>query len=239
VLDEGRRCVMYIAGPQADSEANADRIVQLVDQATPAYRIALDRADDRARAEFDGLTGLLTPRAFRARLATAIERARCTPLGRVGVVFVDTDHFKAWNDTYGHASGDALLRELARLLRAAAVTEDDFAGRNGGDEFCLVFAGCEKSAAVERAERLRASIAGADMRALRPPESVGAAVAISASIGVACFPIDAQTPNDLLEKADAAMYHSKRTGRDGVAYFSAESTIVRAQSGPALSEKLQ
>jgi diguanylate cyclase (GGDEF)-like protein len=166
VLDAGRRCVLYVGSAVAGSSAVADRIVQLVDQAAPAYRIALERADDRVRAEYDGLTGLLTARAFRVRLAAMIERARFMPLGRVGMLFVDTDRFKQWNDNYGHASGDALLRELAVLLRAAATDPADLVARNGGDEFCVVLAGAEKSRAVERAERLRASIGEADFSGL-------------------------------------------------------------------------
>src|SRR5450755_3088588 len=72
----------------------------------------------------------------------------------------------SWNDNYGHASGDALLRELAQLLRAAASNPGEIVARNGGDEFCVVFADAEKSSAIERAERLRASIAAADFSGL-------------------------------------------------------------------------
>jgi diguanylate cyclase (GGDEF)-like protein len=227
VLDAGRRCVLYVASPIAGSPAMTDRIVLLADQAAPAYRISLERADDRARAEFDGLTGLLTARAFRVRLAALIERTRYLPLGRVGILFVDTDRFKSWNDNYGHASGDALLRELAVLLRAAATDPGDIVARNGGDEFCVVFADIEKSRTIERAERLRASIAEADFRGLHAPVSSGEEVRISASIGVACFPVDAQSPEALLEKADEAMYHSKKTGRNGVSFFGVDATLVR------------
>lgn len=226
-LAAGRRCVLYVASGRGGAAASVDRIVQLVGQAAPAYRIALDRADDRARAEYDGLTGLLTPRAFRVRLAALIDTARFTPLGRAAVAFVDTDRFKQWNDSYGHASGDALLRELAQLLRAAATDPADIVARNGGDEFCVVFAGAEKSTAIERAERLRASIAAADFRGLHDAVSTGVEVRISASIGVACFPIDAQSPEALLEKADAAMYHSKRTGRNGVSFFGVDAALAR------------
>jgi diguanylate cyclase (GGDEF)-like protein len=227
VLDAGRRCVLYVGSPVAGSTGLADRIVQLVDQAAPAYRIALERADDRARAEFDGLTGLLTARAFRAQLAAMIERARYAPLARVGVLFIDTDRFKQWNDNYGHASGDALLRELAVLLRASATDPADLVARNGGDEFCVVFPDTEKSRAIERAERLRASIAEADFRGLHAPDSTREEVKISASIGVACFPVDAQSPEELLEKADEAMYHSKKTGRNGVSFFGVDAALVR------------
>jgi diguanylate cyclase (GGDEF)-like protein len=228
VLDAGRRCVLYAAGVEPARIADADRLVQLVDGAAPVYRIALERGDDRARAQFDGLTGLLTPRAFRARLADAIERARFTPASRVGVLFIDTDRFKQWNDNYGHASGDALLRELAELLRSAATEPGDIVARNGGDEFCVVLADAEKSRSIERAERLRSRIAKADFRGLHGPVSSGEEVRISASIGVACFPVDAQSPEALLEKADEAMYHSKKTGRNGVSFFGVDTALVRS-----------
>src|SRR5450631_1604007 len=136
--------------------------------------------------------------------------------------------FKSWNDNFGHASGDALLRELAVLLRASATDPADIVARNGGDEFCVVFADTEKSRAIERAERLRSSIAGADFRGLHGPVSSGEEVRISASIGVACFPIDAQSPEALLEKADEAMYHSKKTGRNGVSFFGVDTILVRS-----------
>jgi diguanylate cyclase (GGDEF)-like protein len=234
VLDAGRRCVMYVASPESAAGAYTEQIIRLVDGAAPAYRIARERADDRARAEYDGLTGLLTPRAFRAALSTTVERARFAPLGRVAVLFIDTDRFKSWNDSYGHASGDALLRELAQHLRAAATDPSDIVARNGGDEFCVVFAGAEKSSAIERAERLRASIADADFRGLHAPVAGGEEVMISASIGVACFPADAQSPEGLLEKADEAMYHSKKSGRNGVSFFGVDAALVR---GDGASEK--
>ena len=227
VLEAGRTCVLYFSSIHAVASEVVDRIVTLVDQATPAYRIALDRADDRSRAEFDGLTGLLSPRAFRAKLAALVERARFTPRGRTAVLFLDTDHFKAWNDTYGHASGDALLRELARMLRLAAPDAGDLTARNGGDEFCIVLDDIEKSVAIERATRLCEAIATADFSMLHAADNP-ADVRISASIGVAYFPVDAGTPHDLLERADEAMYHSKRTGRNAVSYFGVDGSLVRA-----------
>jgi diguanylate cyclase (GGDEF)-like protein len=225
-LDAGRTCVLSIGARTAVADGTLDRIVTVVDQAAPAYRIARSREDDRQRAEYDGLTGLLSARAFRERFSAMIERARYSPQARIAVLFVDTDRFKVWNDTFGHASGDALLRELARLLRSAAGEPGDFAARNGGDEFCVVFAECEKSRAVERAQRLCETIAAADFTALRP---VGAAgdVRISASIGVAAFPADEANAAALLEHADAAMYHSKRTGRNAVSYTGVDGALAR------------
>jgi len=229
VLDGGRTCVM-IAAAQTPLDAEAvERIVALADQASPAYLIALEREHDRRRAEYDGLTGLLTPRAFRARLVALIERARFVPTTRVALLFIDTDRFKHWNDAYGHAAGDTLLRELARLLRGTAAYEADLVARNGGDEFCVVFTETDKATAIERAELARARIAALDSRALRPV-GTATAVRITASIGVAAFPADASNATELLERADAAMYHAKESGRDGVAYCTGDGGFARLRT---------
>jgi diguanylate cyclase (GGDEF)-like protein len=219
-------CVLIAASPRALDGETADRIVALVEQAAPAYLIALDRECDRRRAEYDGLTGLLTPRALRQRLARSVDRARFVPSARLALLFADTDHFKRWNDAYGHAAGDALLRELAAVLRSSASPERDLVARNGGDEFCIVFADTDKAAAIERADTLRRRIAAIDLSALRPANAPNG-VRITASIGVAAFPPDAATASELLELADAAMYHSKHTGRDGVAYRDIDGTLTR------------
>lgn len=242
-LDAGRICVLAVSARAALDAAAYDRLVALADQASPAYLTALDREDDRRRAEYDGLTGLLTPRAFRHRLGALIDRARLFPAARLALLFVDTDRFKQWNDSYGHASGDALLRELAALLRTAVLDENDLIARNGGDEFCLVFSDSPKASAIERAEALRRRIAAADFTALigRHAEpsatdpsgsSTPPGVRITASIGVAAYPLDATTANDLLERADAAMYHTKQTGRDGVSYVNVDGTLARLALAP-------
>lgn len=222
----GRKSVVYAAGPASVDPETLEAIVLLADHAGFAYTLAHEREAQLRRAEYDALTGLLSPRALRERLGTAIERARFAPLARLALLFLDTDRFKVWNDTHGHASGDDLLRALARVLRAAALP-DDLVARNGGDEFCIVFTDTEKSRAVERAEVLRAEIAALDPAPLRPPGAT-AHVAITASIGVAAFPADATTPQGLLERADELMYHSKRSGRDAVSYAGIDGAPIRA-----------
>ena len=222
----GCASVVYAAAPIALDEESIEAVVTLADHAGFAYALAHEREAYLRRAEFDALTGLLSPRALRERLALLLERARFAPLARIALLFVDTDRFKGWNDTHGHASGDALLRALARVLRAAG-NADDLVARNGGDEFCLVFSDTEKSRAVERAEGLRRAIGTLDMTGLRPAGST-AEVTVSASIGVAAYPADARTPSDLLERADEAMYHSKRNGRNAVSYFGTDGTLVRS-----------
>lgn len=220
----GGASVVFAAAPRAVDDAALEAIVMLADHAGFAYALAHEREATLRRAEYDALTGLLSPRALRERLAQLIERARFAPLARVALLFVDTDRFKDWNDVYGHASGDALLRALAGVLRAAAAA-GDLAARNGGDEFCLVFEDTEKSRAVERAEGLRIAIERLDLAPL-VPAGAAAAVAITASIGVAAYPADAATPSDLLERADEAMYHSKRSGRNAVSYFDIDGALV-------------
>ena len=227
-LDAGRACVLVAAAQQPLDADAVERLVTLADQAAPAYLIALDREHDRRSAEFDGLTGLLTPRAFRRRLNALVDRARFAGCARLALLFVDTDRFKQWNDRYGHAAGDTLLRELANVLRSAAASEHDLVARNGGDEFCLVFTETDKAAAIERADDLRRRIAALDLASLHPADASAAdELRITASIGVAAFPADASSANDLLERADAAMYHSKQSGRDGVSYVGANRMFVR------------
>ena len=202
--------VAYIALTRRPAEAAMLRMLGVCEVATHAIGLAYDRDEDRTRATFDALTGLLSPRAFRIELAERLRVAqRRSVAPRVAVLFIDTDRFKEWNDRYGHAAGDRLLRELAVLLRSHANGPEDLVARNGGDEFCLVWADCEKSTAIQRAQALRVAIASA---------VAGREVRITASIGVAAFPVDALTPEALLEAADAAMYASKKGGRDRVSW---------------------
>lgn len=202
--------VAYVALARKPHKDVLRAILDVCAIAAPALAIARDRAEDHTRATYDGLTGLLTPRAFRSELTLRLREApRIRLVPRLALLFVDTDRFKEWNDRYGHAAGDALLCKLAAMLRAHAVGPEDLVARNGGDEFCVVWADCEKSSAIRRAEGLRATIA----EAFRGDE-----VAITASIGVAAFPLDARTAEGLLEAADAAMYDAKRAGRNRVSY---------------------
>jgi diguanylate cyclase (GGDEF)-like protein len=187
-----------------------EMMVMTIEHAASAYALALERESDRAHATYDALTGLLTPRAFRSRLRDEVERSGTRSATRAMTLwFVDTDHFKAVNDEHGHAAGDRVLQAMADLLRAHTVADVDVAARNGGDEFCALIFDAQKTLAIERANELCKAVRTHDF---------GVPLRLTASIGVATFPYDARSASELLEVADAAMYHSKRSGRDRVSF---------------------
>jgi diguanylate cyclase (GGDEF)-like protein len=159
----------------------------------------------------DDHTGLFNSRHLRRTLEQEIVRA--TRFGHpVSLVFFDLDHFKQVNDSHGHQAGSRVLAEVGKLL-LGTLRSTDVPVRYGGDEFVLLLPETSKDQAVEAAARIRTAIAS--MRFLAA-ESYGP-VRVTASLGVATFPDDAQTPEALIAKADAAMYSVKQARRDGVA----------------------
>ena len=170
---------------------------------------ARDRARKEARIEHlahhDALTGLANRALFRERLGRALAAARRRG-GPVAVLCLDLDRFKPVNDTLGHPVGDALLRAVAaRLL--ACVREGDTAARLGGDEFAVLQAGAgQPEAAGALARRLVEALSA-------PYEVLGHQVVVGASVGVALAPGDGGDPDELLKRADMALYRAKADGR--------------------------
>ena len=165
-------------------------------------RRLLDEA--RAQAEQDPLTGLLNHRAFHRRLEEEAERARYGGTS-LAIAVLDLDNFKFFNDVYGHAVGDDVLRQVAAVLRAACRAHDTLA-RFGGDEFALLMpdVGGDTTAESVRA-RLAAGIG--DLRH-RPP-GAGCAVPIGLSVGVALFPAEAPTRLAVMQIADERLLRAK------------------------------
>ena len=157
----------------------------------------------------DGLTGLYNHRYLQERLEEELERARLQN-GNVTVLFVDLDEFKAYNDTCGHIHGDEALRSTAHMIERS-IRHVDLAGRYGGDEFLIVLVGAPLSEGVRVAQRTREQVAALHR---------GRLPAVTVSIGVATFPADADSKNELLDKADWALYEAKRSGRNRVVAFS-------------------
>jgi diguanylate cyclase (GGDEF)-like protein len=203
------RGTVYVSSSLRAASFDVETIVSAIETAATPFAIGLERESDRTDAMHDGLTGLLTARAFRRHLHDELAKASALRDTVVSLWFVDTDSFKSVNDRCGHRAGDAVLRTMAILLSGHLVPGVDVAARNGGDEFCALIRGANKSAAIERARRFCKAVRQHDFRL---------PVRITTSVGVATFPHDATTSSDLLEAADAAMYHSKHRGRDRVSF---------------------
>jgi diguanylate cyclase (GGDEF)-like protein/excisionase family DNA binding protein len=173
---------------------------------TAARRLSKDALE----AISDGLTGLYNHRYLHERLSEEIERARETG-DRLSVLFCDLDQFKAFNDRHGHSAGDAALRGVSRILEGS-IRAIDLAARYGGEEFVVVLLDTDTDGAVEVAERICHDVEKA--RFLDDPN-----IEVTVTIGVATFPADADRKENLLDKADWAMYLAKRRGRNRVERF--------------------
>lgn len=155
-------------------------------------------------ATHDGLTQLHNRRAFEERLQDETRRWRRNG-NDVSLVLLDIDHFKSYNDTYGHPKGDEVLREVGRLLRRS-IRATDFAARYGGEEFAIILSNTNREGSLVVAEQLRRTIEGRSWED-RP---------ITASIGVSTMGGDITAAEELVDHADRALYRSKQDGRNRV-----------------------
>ena len=176
------------------------------------------RKDMDARVRFlahhDLLTGLPNRTLFQDRLQQALAGAKRMQ-SRVALLFIDLDRFKTVNDSFGHRAGDILLQTVAARLRAC-VRETDTVCRHAGDEYLIVLSALREPAeAALVAEKVLAIFD--EVFTLESHE-----VQISASVGISVFPDDGQTMEDLIRNADAAMYHSKKSGRNRFEFFTPE-----------------
>ena len=187
------------------------RIKQLHDQLN-AKVIELEQAKERLRqlAITDGLTGLYNHRYLKEHLEQELYRAG-RHSSEVSVIMIDIDHFKKYNDTYGHPAGDALLRMIARLLKEN-IRKIDIAARYGGEEFSLVLVETNKQAASVVAEKLRRLVQACKFQVA--PNQLNGRVTIS--LGVATFPVDAANMDAIIEVADKRLYAAKQNGRNQV-----------------------
>lgn len=196
------------------SEEHRSLVETVSYQASIAVKNARLYEQTQQMAFTDGLTGLYLHRFFQVRLSEEIawaDRAKKP----ICLCMVDTDHFKTFNDTLGHPAGDALLQEIAALLKDK-VRQSDIVCRYGGDEFALILKDLPKEEAIRTCERIRETFQ------LR---FAAAAVQVTSSIGLACYPTDATNKKELAKAADDALYVSKRNGRN------------RVTAAPTLDEK--
>jgi diguanylate cyclase (GGDEF)-like protein len=163
-------------------------------------------------ASIDMLSGLANRRGFQSRLDFEWMKA-LQHKSELSLLMIDVDHFKPFNDSYGHPEGDACLSRLGETLAGLAADTNGFAGRYGGEEFCLLLPNSDSSRALEVGEMVRTAV-----QDLALPHATSSYRTVTVSVGVAStIPNDALRPSDLVEAADASLYVAKRSGRNRVA----------------------
>jgi diguanylate cyclase (GGDEF)-like protein/PAS domain S-box-containing protein len=188
----------------------------------------------RTQSVRDALTGLYNRRYLEELLEREVRRAaRATQ--SLGVLMIDLDHFKTFNDTYGHDAGDAVLSETGVSL-TRGIRAEDFVCRFGGEEFVVILPTANLDAACARAERLRLKIK--ELTVMHQGRSMGM---LTVSVGVAVFPEHGLSPKELMAGADAALYEAKRRGRDQVVVAtlkSVEDVTVPGTAVPASQKSI-
>jgi two-component system, cell cycle response regulator len=161
------------------------------------------------RTQIDAMTGAYNKGALLAYAPEAIKRSDLVGMP-ISVIVFDIDHFKKVNDTYGHAAGDYVIKSLAALIKDKLTRGEDFFARFGGEEFVLALSGAPLHVAAEVAERIRANVEAFKF------EFENAKMPITISLGVASRDAGGDTWDLLFEKADQALYKSKKRGRNQV-----------------------
>ncbi len=157
----------------------------------------------------DGLTGIYNHRYLHERLAEEVESAG-ERQGELTLLFCDLDHFKQFNDRFGHSAGDGALRGVAQIIESS-IRHVDLAARYGGEEFAVILVDTGAQAGMRVAERIRRRVARGRH---------GGAGRLTISIGTATYPYDADSAERVIDQADSAMYQAKRLGRDRVVAYS-------------------
>lgn len=192
--------------PNAIRPYQIELLKVLGNQASSSLANAKFHAEIERMAITDGLTGLFNHRNFQEKLTAEFRRLErfSAPLS---LLLVDIDFFKKINDSYGHPAGDEVLRGVAGVIRET-IRSVDIPARYGGEEFAALLPGTSHEGAFKMAERLRETIAEKRFRI------EGKELRVSVSIGAATFPHDAVAKEELVEKADKALYYAKRNGRN-------------------------
>ena len=169
-------------------------------------RLLYDKMEELAVR--DGLTGLYLNRYFQERLAEELVRSHLKTL-KFSLVLIDVDHFKKYNDEFGHTAGDLVLKNVASILDRC-LEPSDLAARYGGEEFVLLLPNKGKNEAMRSAEKIRTELENHQLVVRRVKN------AVTASLGVASYPEDGKTRQAILGAADQNLYHAKNRGRNQV-----------------------
>jgi diguanylate cyclase (GGDEF)-like protein len=198
--------LMHVTGYREDGLAFAVSVAEHIGLALSNLML---RSDLRQLSIHDPLTGLFNRRYMEETFEIEIRRAERTERP-IGVIMLDIDHFKTFNDRFGHAAGDELLRTLGALVRAR-LRAGDIACRYGGEEFVLILPDASGDAAVQRAEDIRQKVQGLEVRYLDTPLGQ-----VTVSLGVATWPGNGRAMAEIMSAADAALYRAKGEGRNRV-----------------------
>lgn len=189
--------------PDRKERDDLDRLIRGIDGMRNELKVKFGKIEELAL--LDGLTGIPNRRQLDVHLAAMAEAALSSGMP-LSLLLCDIDHFKQFNDRYGHLEGDRVLRHTARVLQGGEAGSR-FAFRYGGEEFCILLPGCDRQAAVEEAERLREAVIEQSLPPYEMTMSFGAA---QLSIG------DDASGEALIERADKALYSAKANGRNRV-----------------------
>jgi diguanylate cyclase (GGDEF)-like protein/PAS domain S-box-containing protein len=206
-IDGHRKPVRVRTSPVRNAEGTIVGAVEVFSDESAVLKAEEDAARARRDALTDELTGLPNRRLFDAALAGRLENL--VRYGwRFGLLIVDIDHFKAFNDEHGHVFGDAVLVNAAATLRGA-VRAGDVLARWGGEEFAVLVESSDEATLVDAADRLRALVGSSEVR------FAGLSRRVEASVGGALASLD-DTAETLFARADAALYGAKNSGRNRI-----------------------
>lgn len=200
---------------QATDESPQMEASELSFKTTFAGQVGLSIANIKLREALrtqsvrDALTGLYNRRYLEETMEREVRRA-ARAAQSLGILMIDLDHFKSFNDTHGHEAGDAVLRETGQFL-SKGIRAEDYVCRFGGEEFVVILPTADVDISRARAERLRSKMR--ELAVMHLGRSLGV---VTISVGVAAFPEHGTSPRELMAAADAALYEAKRGGRDQV-----------------------
>jgi diguanylate cyclase (GGDEF)-like protein len=199
--------------PAAYQEYDLDVLTTLANQTALALENALMVQQIQDLAIRDGLTGAFNHRYFQEKLEEELAKA-----GRYNkdltLLLLDVDHFKKFNDEYGHQEGDKVLRIVSEILQGTVRDKIDTVARYGGEEFAVILPECDGNAGKELAERIRKNIEG---HLFKNKDKV--LYRVTVSIGLSSYPFDSSNPGDLIRSSDQALYQAKNDGRNCVRPF--------------------